>query len=220
MSRSGSRNLLQAFGAHSARVTAYPWPFQFGIVQSYDKTTHRVTVTIDRGGGSSYTPPPCQIVSEFWGQGYGSQAGPPPGAQAFLGAIDANGTQYAVLGYTANEEDVAFSVPSDDYEVKDKRGSFVNWTAARSGALRIFGAAVATIFGGTVTEIGGENLNATSRAAISKTELDSAIATLVTHLQTQLATWASSSLQGGNGAGGPTLTPITSTGSSTVKIAP
>ncbi len=219
MSRSGSRNFLQALGSHAQRVNAAPWPFQFGTVKSYDPSTHRAVVTVDYGD-TSFDTSPCSIASEFWGQGYGSQAGPPQGAQVILGVLHPNGNEFIILGFTSNDQDTAFNIPSDDYEVKDKRGSFVNWTAARSGALRIFGAAVATIFGGTKTEVGGENLDATARAAITKTELDTAIATLVTHLQTQLTSWASANLPGGNGASGPTLTPTTSTGSSTVKIAP
>jgi hypothetical protein len=68
-------------------------------------------------------------------------------------------------------------------------------------------------------EIGAPGLNATQQAVIRKSDLDAWGASLMTHITTQLDTWATTHLQGGTGAVGPTLTSVPSTGSATVKAA-
>lgn len=215
MSRAGSANLLQAQGAHSQRVNASVAPFWFGTVKSYDKATHTAVITIDKGNGSAYDTPPSPVMSPWWGQGYGDQAGPPPNAQALVAVIDEPGNLYAVLGFTPNNVDTGQGAPSDERWITDVRGSFIQWCAA---GLRCFATGIASFWGSTRTEIGAEGLDAVENAVIRKSDLDAALVAQTAQYESELSVWASG-LSGGSGVAGPTLQPVTSTGSSKVTAA-
>ena len=67
----------------------------------------------------------------------------------------------------------------------------------------------------------GRDLDQSEDAVIRKSDLDAALAAQMSQLKSDLAAWASASLQGGGGAGGPSeLTAIHSMGSSKVKAFP
>jgi hypothetical protein len=206
-------------GAHAQRVNAEASPFWFGEVKSYDPATHKAVVTVDMGD-YTYDTPPSQVLTSFWGAGYGDQTGPPRGAQAWVAVIDRASNLYLILGFTANNEEPGFNVPVDERRILDARGSFVWWTSVRNGALRLFGATIATLFAGVRVEIGAENLDTSACAVVRKADLDAALSAQVTRTKNEITAWAAAHLQGGTGASGPTLTAVTSTGSSKVTVAP
>jgi hypothetical protein len=197
----------------------------FGVVQAYEPATHRVKVKIDKGNGQAYITPWSPICSPFWGpttsgsRSYGLQGGTPLGAQALVGVVDEQGNLFVVFGFCSNSLDPGQGTPSDEFWLQDVRGSFLQLIAKGGGSLRAFATGIASFFGGSRTEIGGENLDTSQQAVIRKSDLDAALVRQVAMLQAQLSAWAGSSVQGGMGASGPTLSPIQSTGSTKVTSA-
>jgi hypothetical protein len=68
--------------------------------------------------------------------------------------------------------------------------------------------------------IGAKTLNNANDAVMRKSDVDAALAAQVTRTKNEITAWAAAHLQGGTGASGPTMTAVTSTGSSKVKAAP
>jgi hypothetical protein len=203
------------------RATSSPWPFVMGEIVSYDPTTSFVVAqydVVDRDGTVYQNQtPPSQLMMPWWGQGYGDQMGPEPGAQCVIAILDPQGNEFLVLGFTSNDLDPGFNTPSSERHILDKRGSFVWWSALRGGVLRIFGKGYATLFGTNGTEIGGENLNATNDAIITKTHLDAALAALTMQYSSEISAYLAANVSHGSGAPAITLSPVTSTGSSLAR---
>jgi hypothetical protein len=217
VSRAGSKNFWQAAAAAGTRFNAQPVMLVGGTINSYDPTTQYVTVDIDMGGGWMYTTPPSQLMAPWHGNQFSASFGAVPGTQVLVAVVDPAGNEFVVLGFTSNDPDPGINVPSGDGMVMDPNGNFVNWTADRGGAMRHYGTAFATIFGGQGTEVGGENLDATNDAIIRKSDLDLALSNQVSQIQAEIETWAAAHLQPGSGAPPPTLTAVESTGSSLAR---
>lgn len=217
-------SLHEAVRGAARRADSSPWPFVIGQIVSYDPDTSFVVAkydVVDRTGTQlEQQTPPSQLMMPWWGQGYGDQMGPEAGTQCLIAILDPQGSEFLVLGFTANDLHPGFATPSTERQILDKRGSFVWWSALRGGVLRLFGKGYATLFGTTGTEIGGENLDATEDAICTKRYVDDAISRQITQLQSQLGTWASAHLSNGSGATGPTLTPVTTNASSKARAVP
>lgn len=89
-------------------------------------------------------------------------------------------------------------MPAGEKKTIDKRGSFVHFAAQCGGMIRNFAAGVASLFGGSATELGGENLNASLDAVATKRYVDSALTTQIAQLQAQISADAFASLQSGS----------------------
>lgn len=212
-------SLHEAMRAAARRADPAPWPFVVGEIFSYDPKTSFVVAqydSTDRTGATiQQQTPPSQLMMPWWGQNYGDQMGPEVGAQCLIAILDPQGNEFLVLGFTSNDLDPGFNTPSSERQILDKRGSFVWWSALRGGVLRLFGQGYATLFGTNGTEVGGENLDATEDAIVTKRYLDDRIASL----QSELTSWASASVQHGSGASGPTLA-ASAQGSSLARAVP
>lgn len=216
MSRSGSRNFLQAIGSVARRFNDAVPTLCYGVIKSYDPTTHFVVATIDVGVDSGsgeimhYDTPPSQLMVPYHGNALGKGAGPKGGEQCLVGVIDAHGDEFIVLGFTSNDEQPGLGVPAGD-----------DW-AVSSGALRRIGgtrAALAATNG--VTELGAESLDHTEDAIVTKRYVDDVISRQIAQLASDLKTWANASFQGGtNAAPQPTLTAKTTNASSKALAAP
>ena len=224
MSRYGTRHLAQRIMAASQRYSTKAPPIALGTIVSFNKTDHTIVAKVDYGDGFAFTTTPSQLMVPWHGADsgtpYGEGGGPEEGQQCVVATLDADTDLYLILGFTPFDDATGIGVPAGEQWTVDKRGSFSKFVAARGGALRHFAAGFATIFGGTATEVGGENLDATDDAIIRKSDLDQALSDQIAQLKTDLTAWAAASLMGGSGAGGPSPTAITSTGSSVARAAP
>jgi hypothetical protein len=203
------------------RQTWNPPALTLGTIVSFDPDTHMAVAKIDFGGGWTWNTPPSQLMVPWHGTGdngpYSAAGGPEEGQQCVVGILDRAGDVYVILGFTPFDPASGIGVPPGELLHKDKRTSFLHLAAQRGGMARVFGNAYASIFGTSGTEVGGENLDATEDAIVTKTYLDQALSDQVDKIQSQITSWASASLQGGSGASGPTLTAIESTGSSLAR---
>jgi len=96
-------------------------------------------------------------------------------------------------------------------------GALLSFVTKGGLSLRIDDAANRVVVTAPLVELGADNLDAANNAVIRKTDLDAALSAQAAQFQTQLRTWAAASVQGGSGAGGPSLTAVTSHGSTTVR---
>jgi len=219
--RHGSRALTQQVGLAAQRFTAQPHPLALGQIVSFDPATHMAVAKVDYGDGFVFNTPPSQLMVPWHGPGYSDASGPEEGQQCIVGTLDAAGDVFVILGFTATEDANGINVPAGEKKVLDKHGSFVHHSGARGGSMRTFGNAFATLVGGTATEVGGENLDATNDAIIRKSDLDAALVAQLVQLKSDLTTWAATKLQPGSGATAPvTLTAVRSTGSSKSRAVP
>jgi len=212
--------LAQAIGAVSQRFNGQPPAIVLGSIVSYDAATNRAVAEVDWGTGFTYQTPPSQLMVPWNGADYTDQSGPQGGEQCVVACLDPYGDVFVILGYTTNDDAPGANVPSGERKIVDPRGSFVHWATERGGAVRTSAAGYATIFGGTGTEVGGENLDETNDAIMRKSDVDAALAAQIAQLKSDLTTWAAAHLQGGSGASGPTtLTAVESTGSTKARAA-
>lgn len=218
---SGIHDMFEVMGSHARRKAARADTVMIGEVKSYDPAHGTVIVTVSRADQPQDIGP-MPLLLPWLGPGYGVQGGPEENVQVAVLVIDYQANEFIAIGFLPNDDDHPPAAASKTYKLIDKLGSYVLLDPTqRSGLLSLFAAAVAVIAGAQHTFVGGDNLDTTNDAIITKTKLDAALTAQAAQTKTDITTWAAAHLQPGSGASGPTtMTAVTSSGSSKAMAAP
>lgn len=191
----------------------------WGIVKGYDPTTGRVSVMYAYGLASTQ-PQWMPLLTEFGGQGYGSQDYPEEGTLVQVLQLAPDGDDVVAVARSYNDKNLPprQSLRPSEKVIVDKRGSAIEFSLDGAvqddgqGGLRLTGAGYALLMalGQGPTEVGGRNMDPILDAAITVRSL---IAIIENVFNPYLAAFVAA------GSGAPPIDTSSITGSSTVRIA-